>query len=748
MNFTLATDLDGTFLAQDAYLAEPLYDQLRRSMNSTLIFVSGRSLETIRPLVDDLLIPSPDYIIADVGATVVDGRNFAHVQPLQSMLAQNWPGPNAILLALPELEEFERQPVPQERRMSFYARPGQVTEELLGKIRSMGCNPIYSHGRYLDILPQGVDKGTTLHRLLELLKLDHKQTVIAGDTLNDYDMLALGINGIVVGNAEEPLRKKLGDRSHIYYAKAHGPEGVHEGLKHFDLLVDAPPQHTAPVGESDLVMVYHRLPYQEIRAEDGSVTRVSPKSPNGILPTLLNVFKSGIKGAWVAWTLKDGRELTESDLRVSVDAENIPGLHARLVPLSAKDVNIFYETFSKEALWPILFNFVERATFNHAHWKHFQNINRQFAEATAQEAALNATIWIHDYNLWLVPAYLRALRPDLTIAFFHHTSFPSFDALSVLPWWGQIISSLLQCDYVGFHIPRYINNFVDAVNAHCETVVHETTKAAPRFVSYGNAVASSSYPSHITAEHRSLRMGAHPVGIHVEYIREVVARESSQRRIAELRAEVPQGLVLSVERIDYVKGQLEKLAAFERMLEQHPEHRGKVTLVNICTPSAPGMKIYESIQREIERSIGRINGRFATMQWTPIRFFFRSLPFDELVSYYAAADVAWISPLRDGLNLVAKEYVVAKAACAPEGVLLLSEFAGAAAELHGALLANPYDVGAMSEKLHQALTMPALEKADRMRRMERIIEHHDIRAWADGFMEAAENSASEKTMAA
>lgn len=737
-HFTLATDLDGTFLAQEPHLAEPLYGLLRRSSNSTLIFVSGRSLETIRPLVDDLLIPSPDYIIADVGATVVDGRNFNHIQPLQGDIMQHWPGPVSIITAVPELEEFERQPVPQDQRMSFYAHPDQITPELLAKIRGMGCNVLFSHDRYLDILPKNVDKGATLRKLLEHLRYDSSKVVVAGDTMNDYGMLSIGLNGIVVGNAEEPLRRRLGERDYIYYASAHGPEGIYEGLKHYNLFSSRKTERQEHKGgDADLVMVYHRLPYQEMEDEDGVIQRVPPKSPNGIIPTLLGVFKSGIKGTWVAWKMHN-KENNNFDVRVAVDEENIPGLDARLVPLSPKDVNLFYETFSKEALWPILFNFIERTSFNHAHWAHFQHINRLFAEATAEEAAHGATVWIHDYNLWLVPAYLRSLRPDLTIAFFHHTSFPSFDALSVLPWWGQIISSLLQCDYVGFHIPRYVCNFVDAVNVHCETVVHETTPAAPRFISYGCAVAASQYPTLISAEHRTLRLGAHPVGIHVEHIRNVLARRHTQKQIIRLRAELGNcRFLLSVERIDYVKGQIEKLTAFERLLEKHPEYRGNVTLINICTPAAPGMKIYESIQQEIEQSVGRINGRFATIEWTPVRFFFRSLPFDELISYYAAADIAWISPLRDGLNLVAKEYVIAKSTHDGRGVLLLSEFAGAAAELHGALLVNPYDITAMTDRLHQALTMTASEKTERMRRMARIIEHHDISAWADEFLDAA-----------
>jgi trehalose-6-phosphate synthase len=194
--------------------------------------------------------------------------------------------------------------------------------------------------------------------------------------------------------------------------------------------------------------------------------------------------------------------------------------------------------------------------------------------------------------------------------------------------------------------------------------------------------------------------------------------------------------IVSIERLDYVKGSLEKLQAFERLLEGHPELVGEVTLLNIVTPAAPGMEIYEALRIEVDRIVGRINGRFSTLSWTPVRYFYRSLPFEEVVAHYAASDVAWITPLRDGLNLVAKEFVAAKKATDTSGVLILSEFAGAAVELHGALLTNPYDANSMSKVLYQALTMGADEKAYRCQRMAAIVESNDVARWGEEFMKA------------
>jgi trehalose-6-phosphate synthase len=236
-----------------------------------------------------------------------------------------------------------------------------------------------------------------------------------------------------------------------------------------------------------------------------------------------------------------------------------------------------------------------------------------------------------------------------------------------------------------------------------------------------------------------VRLGAHPVGIDVELIAQIVKKPSVQKKMARISTLLDgvKGIV-SIERLDYVKGSLEKLQAFERLLEQHPELIGGVTLLNIITPAAPGMEIYETLRTEVDRIVGRINGRFSTLEWTPVRYFYRSLPFEDVVAHYAACNVAWITPLRDGLNLVAKEFVATKKATGTPGVLILWELAGAAVELHGALLTNPYDANSMSKVLHQALTMGTDERAYRCQRMAAIVADNDVAHWGDDFMRAAQ----------
>jgi trehalose-6-phosphate synthase len=237
---------------------------------------------------------------------------------------------------------------------------------------------------------------------------------------------------------------------------------------------------------------------------------------------------------------------------------------------------------------------------------------------------------------------------------------------------------------------------------------------------------------------RRLRLGAHPVGIDVEQIRSLVRHPEIAARTAEIRRQLGERIaILSIERLDYVKGPLQKVQAFERLLELRPELRGKVVLINIVTPPSSGMKVYDQLGEHLDLAVGGVNGRFGTIDWTPVSYLVRSFPFDEVLAHYAACDVAWITPLRDGLNLVAKEYVAAKVASGTEGVLILSEFAGAAVELHGALLTNPYDASSMLDSLSHALTMDAGERRERLRRLAQIVEHNDVRRWGDDFLAAA-----------
>jgi glucosylglycerol-phosphate synthase len=425
-----------------------------------------------------------------------------------------------------------------------------------------------------------------------------------------------------------------------------------------------------------MVMLYHRLPY-EVSEVNGRTVHMPPKSPNGIIPTLLGFFNTGRSGAWIAWEETAGKKhLSLKD--IYIDEEQYPNLVASRISLTKKDVEIFYKNFSKEAFWPILFSFIDKAKFNHAHWEHYCKINRIFAEKAATEADHNAIIWIHEYNLWMVPAYLRQLRPDVKIGFFHHTSFPPADIFNIIPWRREIMGSLLQCDYIGFHIPRYVENFVDVARSHTPVKVLAQENCAGRFLTYSCALGVDLMSTQIETASGKVKLGANPVGVNIPYIREIYEQEKTQEAIREMAAQTNgKKIILSIERLDYVKGPLEKLRAFSQFLHDYPEFHGKVELINICTPPAQGMKIYDRIQTDLEQEVGRINGKYSNLDWTPIRFFLRSVPFEEVVVYYALADICWITPLRDGLNLVGKEYVAVQGQKeVPDGALIVSEFAG------------------------------------------------------------------------
>ncbi len=735
----LATDLDGTFLAGTLEQRQRLYRLIDQHPGIQLVFITGRGLEAVLPLLNDPAIPRPDFIVCDVGATVVDGHSLQPLQPLQARIDASWPGDQVVAAELRRFGQLQRQDVPQERRCSYYCAPdalAQIRDEVEATAAAIGCEVLYSANRYLDILPPDTDKGRTLRALADQLAFAHARILVAGDTLNDLSMYMAGFRGVCVGESEPALLEATDVLAEAYHAHAPGCGGILEAIEHFGFLQEDTTDYAAREpgnGKAELVMVYHRPPFEEV-VEDGRFARRRPTSPNGIIPSLLSFFDDGRKGSWVAWGVDDAKA---GKFERRVQMEEHPNLTCTRVALSKQEVDAFYRRFSKEAFWPMLHAFWERARFREDDWQVFKQVNRKFAEATAAEAAPGATVWLHDYNLWMVPARLRELRPDLKIGFFHHTHFPSADVFNVVPWRREIIGSLLCCDYVGFHIPRQVENFVDVVRGAMPVEVLAQEGCAPRFLTYGSAVGLDTMATRLRAGEREIRLGAHPIGTDVGRIRGLLANPDVRNDIFKLRREIgARKLVLSIERLDYTKGTLAKLEAFERLLETRAHLHGKVTLLMVCVPAAREMTVYRNLQTQIEQAVGRINGRFARLDWTPVRFFAQSLRFEQVVAHYAAAQVMWITPLRDGLNLVAKEFVATQGIEGGGGVLVLSEFAGAAAELKGALLTNPHDPADLVATLEQALAMPDDEAAGRLRQLYGIVEYHDVHRWGREFLEA------------
>ncbi|MEM9808433.1 MAG: glucosylglycerol-phosphate synthase [Cyanobacteria bacterium P01_D01_bin.56] len=492
--------------------------------------------------------------------------------------------------------------------------------------------------------------------------------------------------------------------------------------------------------KSSLVILYHREPYDEM-IENGKRVYREKKSPNGIVPTLKSFFSNAKASTWIAWKEVSEKEKPEfqEEMTYKEAGENCV---VRRIPLSAQQVRDFYYITSKEAFWPILHTFPEKCTTDSANWENFKYINQLFAEAACKNAAEDALIWIHDYNLWMAPYYIRQKMPHVRIAFFHHTPFPGADTFNILPWREEIIESLLCCDLCGFHIPRYVENFVHAARTLRPVKVLRRTPVSTAFTPNGTALAEPEITTQLRYGDHLVNVDAFPVGTNPALIENLLKKPAAQKVLQSVRETIGnKTFILSASRVDYTKGNREMLLSFERLLERRPDLHGNVNLMAVTVKSAAGMRVYQAVQQEIEQLVGRINGRFGRLDWTPIRLSTEPVPYKVLVAYMKAADIAWITPLRDGLNLVAKEYVVAHGG--QDGVLVLSEFTGAAVELPGAILTNPYSRRSMDAAIEQALVMPLAEQKARMAPMYKALCHYNVKQWAHHvFREAQARSAN------
>jgi trehalose 6-phosphate synthase/phosphatase len=456
-----------------------------------------------------------------------------------------------------------------------------------------------------------------------------------------------------------------------------------------------------------LAVVSNRLPFSAER-HHGELRLT--RSPGGLVSALDPVLKR-LGGVWVGWPGVPQEEI-EAAGGLAVPQEE--GVCYRPVPLSAREVSQYYGGFSNGTLWPLLHTFVGRARFDAAAWRVYERVNERFAGAVAEEARRGALVWVHDYQLLLVPHALRRQVPDARVAFFLHVPFPAADLFRVLPWSRNLLRGMLASDLVAFQVPAYTEHFLACAERllGCEV---DRLAGIVRF------------------EGREVSVQTHPISVDVEAIEQlagVAGRRARPNRVAE---------ILGVDRLDYTKGLQERLLAVERFLERYPAYHERVQFTQILVPSREHVAEYRELKREIDETVGRINGRFSEAGWTPIRYFVRSLPHEDLIPLYRQADVALVTPLRDGMNLVAKEYVMAQ--LENDGVLVLSELAGAAEELQEALVVNPFDLDAVAEALHRALSMPEDERLARMSALRDRVRANDVHAWVNRFLDAAGGAA-------
>ncbi len=455
---------------------------------------------------------------------------------------------------------------------------------------------------------------------------------------------------------------------------------------------------------ADFVVVANRLPVDLEVGPDGSETWKS--SPGGLVTALEPMLRSR-SGAWVGWPgVPDAApEPFEDD-----------GLALHPVRLSAEDIENYYEGFSNDTLWPLYHDVVAQPSYHRHWWKAYKAVNQRFAEAAAEVAAEGATVWVQDYQLQLVPGLLRDWRPDLRIGFFLHIPFPPAELFVQLPWREAVVQALLGADLVGFHTPGGAQNF---------------RTLAVRL----GAATEGPGDDEITVGDRVVKVGAFPISIDSGALDTMSRRPEVAERARELREELgnPRRLVLGVDRLDYTKGINVRLRAFEELLDDGTVGDDTVFL-QIATPSRERVEHYIRLRAEIEQTVGRINGDHGSVGHPPVHYLHQSMPRDELTAFYLAADVMLVTPLRDGMNLVAKEYV----ACRHDdgGVLVLSEFTGAALELTSALLVNPHDTDGVKAALARALEMPPEEARERMKALRAQVLENDVDRWARTFLDA------------
>lgn len=456
--------------------------------------------------------------------------------------------------------------------------------------------------------------------------------------------------------------------------------------------------------QADFVVVANRLPVDLEITDDGSQHWKS--SPGGLVTALEPLLRRR-EGAWVGWPgLADTEAEPFSD----------DGLALHPVLLTAEDVRNFYEGFSNDTLWPLYHDVVAPPSYHRHWWRSYLAVNERFAAAAIEVAAEGATVWVQDYQLQMVPLLIREQRPDLRIGFFLHIPFPPPELFVQLPWREQVVRGLLGADLVGFHTHGGAANFRELA-----------VKLAGADAGPGE--------DEVTFEDRVVRLGAFPISIDSGSLDEMSREPEVVERAAEIRRELgaPRKMLLGVDRLDYTKGIDVRLKAFEELLGEG-RIGDDVVLLQIATPSRERVEHYVRLREEIERTVGRVNGEHGSIGHTPIQYLHQSMPREELTAFYLAADVMLVTPLRDGMNLVAKEYI----ACRHDdgGVLVLSEFTGAAEELTAALLVNPHDTDGVKAAIARALEMPDDDARERMQALREQVLEHDVARWAREFLDA------------
>jgi trehalose 6-phosphate synthase len=453
--------------------------------------------------------------------------------------------------------------------------------------------------------------------------------------------------------------------------------------------------------QHSFVVVASRLPVDRTEGPDGQ--QEWRTSPGGLVTALEPVMRDA-GGVWIGWS---------GDAGPAPGAFEADGLHLVGLGLSETEVRRFYEGFCNATLWPLYHDVIAVPQFHRSWWEAYVAVNRRFAEAAAEQAAPGATVWVHDYQLQLVPKMLREQRDDVRIGFFNHIPFPGYEIFAQLPWRRQVVEGLLGADLLGFQRRADATNFLRA----CRRAVGLTTKG-----------------STVRTGERDVTAAAFPISIDSAGLTELAQREGVLKRSHQIREAIgdPRLVLLGVDRLDYTKGILHRLRAYGELVDSG-RLGPQAVLIQVASPSRERVEAYQTLRDEVEGMVGRINGQHGEVGYAPVHYLHQSFPREEMAALYLAADVMLVTPLRDGMNLVAKEYVATR--YDERGTLVLSEFTGAADELAGAYLVNPHDIEGMKNIIVQAATASPAEARRRMRAMRRRVGEHDVARWAAGFLD-------------
>lgn len=466
------------------------------------------------------------------------------------------------------------------------------------------------------------------------------------------------------------------------------------------------------LSQRQLVIVSNRLPVAIYKNDAGEW--VVKSSPGGLVTALDPIMRHS-QGLWIGWPGCSSEAPAEQLLAAHSDE-----LQYRLIPVSVTDKEIakYYRGFSNRTIWPLFHDLLGYFSFDMDNWRVYLDVNRRFAEVTAAQCDDDAFLWIHDYQLLYVGRFLRQVGVRHKLNFFLHIPFPSVDLFRRLPWNRDLLQAMLHYDHIGFQTPADRRNFISCV----KWLIPEATRVVHKRQSV------------IRYEGRQIVLGYYPISIDFREFNDLAKTKEVADAVWYLRENFKtKSVVLGLDRLDYTKGIPERFLAFERMLEKYPETLGELSLLQIVVPSRLNVPDYQELKSQLDGLAGRINARFSRQGWTPIHYQFRELDRVQLVGHYQACDIALITPLRDGMNLVAKEYCASN--IHNNGVLILSEFAGAAPQLSkGALMVNPFDLEGTAEAIHTAYLMPQEDRQQRMRILRSEVKRHDVQHWVEWFL--------------